>query len=89
MCCVQHWCMQQKVFLLNVTNIGQNMGEEIYSHTLLTDCDTTNVPMCQYHGKGVPIKLTENPSPLVHLHSKQDKKTNKELFYALISDMKP
>ena len=31
---VQQWSMQQKVLLLNVNNIGQNMGEEIYSHTL-------------------------------------------------------
>ena len=38
--------MQQKVHLLNVNNIGKDMGEEIYSNTLLTDCDTTNVPMC-------------------------------------------
>ena len=26
--------MQQKVHLLNVNNIGQDMGEEIYSNTL-------------------------------------------------------
>ena len=26
--------MQQKMHLLNVNNIGQNMGEEIYSNTL-------------------------------------------------------
>ena len=26
--------MQQKVHLLNVNSIGQNMGEEIYSNTL-------------------------------------------------------
>ena len=31
---VQQWCMQQKVHLLNVNSIGQNMGEEIYSNTL-------------------------------------------------------
>ena len=30
----QQWCMQQKVHLLNVNSIGQNMGEEIYSNTL-------------------------------------------------------
>ena len=30
---VQQWCMQQKMHLLNVNNIGQNMGEEIYSNT--------------------------------------------------------
>ena len=30
---VQQWCMQQKMHLLNVNNIGQNMGEEIYSIT--------------------------------------------------------
>ena len=49
----------------NVNNIGQNKGEEIYSNTVhcLTDCDATNVPMCKYHGKVVPIKLIENPSP--------------------------
>ena len=46
----------------------------------LTDCDTTNEPMCWYHGKVVPIKLIENPSQLVHLHSKQGMKTNKELL---------
>ena len=33
-CFVQHWCMQQKVHLLNVNNIGMDMGEEIYSNTL-------------------------------------------------------
>ena len=33
-CFVQQWCMQQKVHLLNVNSIGQNMGEEIYSSTL-------------------------------------------------------
>ena len=33
-CFVQQWCMQQKVHLLNVNSIGQNMGEEIYSNTL-------------------------------------------------------
>ena len=27
--------MQQKVHLLNVNSIGQNIGEEIYSNTLL------------------------------------------------------
>ena len=27
-------CMQQKMHLLTVNNIGQNMGEEIYSNTL-------------------------------------------------------
>ena len=31
---VLRWCMQQKVHLLNVNNIGQNKGEEIYSNTL-------------------------------------------------------
>ena len=33
-CFVQQLCIQQKVHLLNVNNIGQNMGEEIYSNTL-------------------------------------------------------
>ena len=32
-CFVQKWCMEQKVHLLNVNNIGQNMGEEIYCYT--------------------------------------------------------
>ena len=27
----------------------------------LKDCDTTNVPMCKYHCKVVPIKLIETP----------------------------
>ena len=67
--------MQQNVLPLIVNNIGQNKGEEIYSHTLLNSLV-------------VPIKLVENPSPLVHLHFKQDRKTNKGLLQALISDMK-
>ena len=29
----------------------------------LADCDTNNVPMSKYHGKFVPIKLIENPTP--------------------------
>ena len=29
----------------------------------LTDCDTNNVAMSKYHGKSVPIKLIENPTP--------------------------
>ena len=33
-CFIQQWCIQQKVHLLNVNNIGQNMGEEIYSNTV-------------------------------------------------------
>ena len=33
-CFVQRWCMQQKVHLLNVNNIGKDMGEEIYSNTM-------------------------------------------------------
>ena len=55
--------MQQKVHLLNVNNIGQNMGEEIYSNTLFNrlwhyQCADVLVPQ-----KGCPIKLIENPSP--------------------------
>ena len=34
-CFAQQWCVQQKVHLLNVNNIGHDMGEEIYSYTLL------------------------------------------------------
>ena len=45
-CFVQHWCMQQKVPLLNVNNIGKDMGERSTVIHCLTDCDTTNVPMC-------------------------------------------
>ena len=66
--------MQQKVHLLNVNNIGQNMGEKYTVIHCLTDCDTTNVLMSKYHGKVVPIKLIENP-PLVHQHSKQGRET--------------
>ena len=63
--------MQQKVLLLNVNSIGQNMGGEISTIIqCITDRDTTNVPMRKYHGNVVPIKLIERPSPLVHLHSK-------------------
>ena len=54
-------------------------GRDLVIHCL-TDCDTPNVPMYKYHGKVVPVELIENPSPLVHLHSKQCRKTNKELL---------
>ena len=37
-------CKKRYVILLKVNNIGQNKGEEIIH--CLTDCDTTNVPMC-------------------------------------------
>ena len=70
------------------TTLARILGKRSAVIHCLTDCDTTNVPMCLYHEKVVPIKLIENPSPLVHLHSKQSRKTNKELFQALINDMK-
>ena len=45
--------MQQKVRLLNVNNIGQDMGEEIYSHTLFNrlwqyQCADVLVPRTGY-----------------------------------------
>ena len=45
-CFVQQWCMQQKVHLLNVNSIGQNMGERSTVIHCLTDCDTTNMQVC-------------------------------------------
>ena len=54
--------------LPKVNNIGQNMGKRYAVIHCFTGCDTTNVFVSQ---KGlVPIKLIENLSPLVHLHSK-------------------
>ena len=53
----------KKVHPLNVNSIGQNMGKRSTVIHCLTDCDTTNVPMCYYHRKVVPIILIENPSP--------------------------
>ena len=63
--CQQHW-----------PEYGKRSAVIHYS----TDSDTTSVPMCKYRRNVVPIKLIENPSPLVHLHSKQGTKTNKELL---------
>ena len=71
--------MQQKVLLLNDT-IGRNKEESFIVIHCLTECDTTNVPICYYNGNAVPIKLIEIPSPLVHLHSTQGRKTNKGLL---------
>ena len=42
-CFFQHWCMQQKVLLLNINNIGQSKGDRSTVIHCLTDCDTTNV----------------------------------------------
>ena len=55
--------MQLKV--LNVNNIGQNMGEEIYSIHCLTDCETTNVPMCYVlvPRKGCSFQTDREPFP--------------------------
>ena len=64
--CQQHW-----------PEYGGGGGRDLYC---LTDCDTYNLPMCKYDGKVVPIKLIENLSPIVHLHSKQRRKANKELL---------
>ena len=35
-----------KVHLLNIKNIGQHMGKRSTVIHCLTDCETTNVPMC-------------------------------------------
>ena len=45
--------MQQKVHFLNVNNIGQNMGEEMYSNTLFNSlwhfqCADVSVPWRGY-----------------------------------------
>ena len=55
--------MQQKVHLLNVNNIGQDMGEKIYSNTLFNrlwhyQCADVLVPR-----KFIPTERIENPSP--------------------------
>ena len=42
-CFVQKWCMQQKVHLLNVNIIGQNMGVRSTVIHCSTDCDTVDV----------------------------------------------
>ena len=55
----------------------QHHWPEYGGRDCLTDCDTTNVPICRYHGKVVPIKLIEHPYPLVHLHSNRVGKQTK------------
>ena len=73
--------MQQKVHLLNVNNIRQNIGEEIYSNTLFNrlwhyQCADVLVPQ-----KGCSHQTDrKTPPPLVHQHSKQGRKTNQELL---------
>ena len=54
--------MQQKVHLLNVNNIGQNMWEEIYSNTLFNrlwhyQCADVLVPQkaCSYQTDRKPL----------------------------------
>ena len=61
-CFVQHWCMKQKVHLLNVNNIGKDMGEEIYSNTLFNrlwhyQCADVLVPQkgCSYQTDREPL----------------------------------
>ena len=61
-CFVQHWCMKQKVHLLNVNNIGKDMGEEIYSNTLFNrlwhyQCADGLVPQkgCSYQTDREPL----------------------------------
>ena len=60
---VGFWCMQQKVIHLIVNNIGQNMGEEIYSHTLFNrllhyQCANALVPQ-----KGFSYQFDIEPLP--------------------------
>ena len=55
--------MQQKVQLLNVNSIGQNMGEEIYSNTLFNrlwnyQCADVLVPQ-----KGYSYQTDREPLP--------------------------
>ena len=54
--------MQQKVHLLNVNNIGQNMGEEIYCNTVFKrlwhyQCADVLVPQkdCSYQTDREPL----------------------------------
>ena len=54
--------MQQKVLIQNVNTIGQNMGEEIYSHTLFNrlwhyQCANVLVPR-----KGCSYQTDREPS---------------------------
>ena len=44
--------MQQRVFLLNDNTIGQNMGEEIYSHTGLPRSGKKFWKMKKFPGQG-------------------------------------
>ena len=74
--------MQQKVRLLNVNFIGQDMGEEIYSNTLFNrlwhyQCADVLVPL---KGYSYQTDIEPLPHPLVHQHFKQGRKTNKELL---------
>ena len=71
--------MQQKVHLLNVNSISQIMGEEIYINTLFNrlwhyQCADVLVPRKDYSYQ----TDREPPPPLVHQHSKEGRKTNKE-----------
>ena len=59
--------MQQKVHLLNVNNIGQNMGEEIYSNTLFNrlwhyQCADVLVPQkgCSYQTDREPLPTSSS-----------------------------
>ena len=55
--------MQQKVHPLNFNNIGQDMGEEVYSHTLfniLLHCQCANVLVPR---KGYSYQSDREPLP--------------------------
>ena len=72
--------MQQKVHLLNVNNIGKDMGEETYSNTLFNrlwhyQCADVLVPR-----KGCSYQTDKEHSTVNNQHSKQGRKTNKELL---------
>ena len=48
-----------------------------HSEKSYTVLQAVKLPVCLCHRKVAPIKLIENPSPLVHPNSKQGKKREK------------
>ena len=55
--------MQQKVLLLNVNNIGQAMGEEIYSYSLFNKLWHYQYAKVSVPGKGFSYQTDREPLP--------------------------
>ena len=55
--------MQQKVHLLNVNSIGQNMGEEIYSNILFNRLWHYQLSDVLVLGKGYSYQTDSEPIP--------------------------